>query len=140
MGHLCFIDHVGCNGFFLQQLNFYIPAAITICASLLAVVFLNTRFHLLVRLLWVGFTWIAVTIGILLVSKNSSAAILYTGFASGAFLVFSVKKERAYIILFVLISIMAWITRWSCAMYTYWRCCRFFCYFDYSIFRRRYDQ
>ena len=113
MGHLCFIDHVGCNGFFLQQLSFYIPAAITICASLLAVVFLNTRFHLLVRLLWVGFTWIAVTIGILLVSKNSSAAILYTGFAGGAFLVFSVKKERAYIIFFVLISIMAWITRWG---------------------------
>ena len=100
-------------GFFLQQLSFYIPAAITICASLLAVVFLNTRFHLLVRLLWVGFTWIAVTIGILLVSKNSSAAILYTGFAGGAFLVFSVKKERAYIIFFVLISIMAWITRWG---------------------------
>ncbi len=98
MGHLCFIDHVGCNGFFLQKLNFYIPAAITICASLLAVVFLNTRFHLLVRLLWVGFAWIAVTIGILLVSKNSSAAILYTGFAGGAFLVFLVKKERAYII------------------------------------------
>ena len=98
---------------FLQQLSSYIPAAITICASLLAVVFLNTRFHLLVRLLWVGFTWIAVTIGILLVSKNSSAAILYTGFAGGAFLVFSVKKERAYIIFFVLISIMAWITRWG---------------------------
>ena len=113
MGHLCFIDHVGCNGVFLQQLSFFIPSAITILASLLAVVFLNTRFHLLVRVLWVGFTWIAVTIGILLVSKNSSAAILYTGFAGGAFLVFSVKKERAYIIFFVLISIMAWITRWG---------------------------
>ena len=50
--------------FFCRQLSFYIPAAITICASLLTVVFLNTRFHLLVRLLWVGFTWIAVTIGI----------------------------------------------------------------------------
>jgi len=41
-------------GFFLQQLSFFIPAAITILASLIAVVFLNTRFHLLVRLLWVG--------------------------------------------------------------------------------------
>jgi hypothetical protein len=89
---------VGCNGLFLQQLSFFIPAAITILASLIAVVFLNTRFHLLVRLLWVGCTWVAVTIGILLVSKNSCAAILYTGFAGGAFLVFSVKKERAYII------------------------------------------
>ena len=98
---------------FFAAIKFFIPAAITICASLLAVVFLNTRFHLLVRLLWVGFTWIAVTIGILLVSKNSSAAILYTGFAGGAFLVFSVQKERAYIIFFVLISIMAWITRWG---------------------------
>ncbi len=43
-------------------------------------------------------------------SKNSSAAIFYTGFAGGAFLVFSVKKEGLYIIFFVLISIMAWIT------------------------------
>ena len=101
MGHLCFIDHVGCNGFFLQQLNFYIPAAITICASLLAVVFLNTRFHLLVRLLWVGFTWIEVTIGILLVSKNSSAAILYTGFAGGAFLVFFLHRKNALILYFL---------------------------------------
>jgi hypothetical protein len=124
-GSPLFYRSCGLQWVFLQQLNFYIPAAITICASLLAVVFLNTRFHLLVRLLWVGFAWIAVTIVILLVSKNSSAAILYTGFAGGAFLVFSVKKERAYIILFVLISIMAWITRWSCAIYTYWRCCRF---------------
>ena len=64
-------------------------------------------------MLWVGFTWIAVTIGTLLVSKKSSAAILYTGFAGRAFLVFSVQKERAYIIFFVLISIMAWITRWG---------------------------
>jgi hypothetical protein len=55
----------------------------------------------------------AVTIGILLVSKNSCAAILYTGFAGGALLVFSVKKERAYIKFFVLISIMPWITRWG---------------------------
>ena len=46
-------------------------------------------------------------------SKNSSAAILYTGFAGRAFLVFSVQKERAYIIFFVLISIMAWIIRWG---------------------------
>ena len=98
---------------FFAAIEFFIPAAITILASLIAVVFLNTRFHLLVRLLWVGFTWVAVTIGILLVSKNSCAAILYTGFAGGAFLVFSVKKERAYIIFFVLISIMAWITRWG---------------------------
>jgi len=163
MGHLCFIDHVGCNGFFLQQLSFYIPAAITICASLLAVVFLNTRFHLLVRLLWVGFTWIAVTIGILLVSKNSSAAILYTGFAGGAFLVFSVKKERAYIIFFVLISIMAWITRWGleddllgimvvsdplalryvdllAVLSVFIILIIQYSYFDYSIFCRRYDQ
>ena len=104
---------MGCNWLFLQQLSFFIPAVITILASLIAVVFLNTRFHLLVRLLWVGFTWAAGTIGILLVSKNSCAAILYAGFAGGAFLVFSVKKERAYIIFFVLISIMAWITRWG---------------------------
>lgn len=46
-------------------------------------------------------------------SKNSSAAILYTDFAGGAFLVFSVKKDRAYIIFFVLISIMAWISSWA---------------------------
>ena len=46
-------------------------------------------------------------------SKNSCAAILYTGFAGGVFLVFSVKKERAHIIFFVLISIMAWISRWG---------------------------
>ena len=36
-------------GFFLQQLSFFIPAAITILASRIAVVFLNTRFHRLVR-------------------------------------------------------------------------------------------
>lgn len=41
-------------GFFLQQLSFFIPAAITILASLIDVVFLNTHFHLLVRWLWVG--------------------------------------------------------------------------------------
>lgn len=116
LGHLGVIDHVGCDGLFFAAIKFFIPAAITILASLIAVVFLNTRFHLLVRLLWVGFTWVAVTIGILLVSKNSCAAILYTGFAGGAFLVFSVKKERAYIIFFVLISIMAWIARWGWKM------------------------
>ena len=57
-----------------------------------------------------GVTWVAVTIGLLLVSKNSCAAILYTGFAGRAFLVFSEKKERAHILFFVLISITAWIT------------------------------
>jgi len=50
-------------GFFLQQLSFFIPAAITILASLIAVVFLNTRFHLLVRLLWVGCTWLRSRLG-----------------------------------------------------------------------------
>ncbi len=48
---------------FFAAIKFFIPAAITIFASLLAVIFLNTRFNLLVRLLRVGFTWIAVTIG-----------------------------------------------------------------------------
>ena len=105
------MDYVGCN--FFSVIKFFIPAAISIFASLLAVIFLNMRFNLLVRLLWVGFTWIVVTVGILLVGKSSSAAILYTDFAGGAFLVFSVTKERAYIIFFVLISIMAWITSWG---------------------------
>ena len=113
MGHLGVIDHVGCNGLFLQQLSFFIPAAITILASRIAFVFLNTRFHRLVRCSGLSLLGLRSRLGFYCVSKNSSAAILYTGFAGGAFLVFSVKKERAYIIFFVLISIMAWITRWG---------------------------
>ena len=93
MGHLGFMDYVGCN--FFSVIKFFIPAAISIFASLLAVIFLNMRFNLLVRLLWVGFIWIVVTVGILLIGKSSSAAILYTDFAGGAFLVFLVTKERA---------------------------------------------
>ena len=104
---------MGCNGLFLAAIKFFYSrgnhdTCIANCGCLF-----EYALSSLGALLWVEFTWIAVTIGILLVSKNSSAAILYTGFAGGAFLVFSVKKERAYIIFFVLISIMAWITRWG---------------------------
>lgn len=100
-------------GFVLGYQALIYIASIAVFGSLAATFLVQTKYNLLGRCIWMLSGMLAVFLGCFIIHPGGQVDYMFSAMVGGAFLIFSLIKERRYIVIFALLDIVLWLVQWT---------------------------
>lgn len=100
-------------GFVLGYQALIYIASIAVFGSLAATFLVQTKYNLLGRCIWMLSGMLAVFLGCFIIHPAGQVDYMFSAMVGGAFLIFSLIKERRYIVIFALLDIVLWLVQWT---------------------------